>query len=70
MPEAVNTIPRMAMFLAIIRPGKRHLIGLPWAEAANTIWDKTEDGYVFKKAHAVGYAHLVVVHMNLITTAS
>jgi hypothetical protein len=70
MPEAVNTIPRMAMFLAIIRPGKRHLIGLPWTEAAKTIWDKTEDGYVFKKAHAVGYAHLVVVHMNLITSAS
>jgi hypothetical protein len=69
MPEAVNSIPRMAMFLAIIRPGKRHLIGLPWAEVAKTIWDKTEDGYVFKKAHAVGYAHLVVVNMNLLTSS-
>ena len=66
MPEPVNTIPRMAMFLAIIRPGKRHLIGLPWAEVAKTIWDATEDGYTFKKSHAVAYAHLVCVHMNLI----
>ena len=66
MPEAVNSIPRLAMFLAIIRPGKRHLIGQKWSEVAKTIWDATEDGYVFKKAHAVAYAHLVCVHMNVI----
>ena len=66
MPEPVNSIPRLAMFLAIIRPGKRHLIGQTWAEVAKTIWDATEDGYVFKKAHAVAYAHLVAVHINLI----
>lgn len=66
MPEPVNSIPRMAMFLAIIRPGKRHLIGNPWSKVAQTIWDATEDGYTFKKAHAVSYAHLVVVNMNLI----
>jgi len=66
MPEPVNSIPRLAMFLAIIRPGKRHLIGLPWSKVAETIWDATEDGYVFKKAHAVAYAHLVAVHINLI----
>jgi hypothetical protein len=66
MPEPVDTIPRLAMFLAIIRPGKRHLIGLPWDKVAETIWTATEDGYVFKKAHAVAYAHLVAVHINLI----
>ena len=66
MPEPVNSIPRLAMFLAIIRPGKRYLIGQTWAEVAKTIWDATEDGYVFKKAHAVAYAHLVAVHINLI----
>ena len=70
MPEAVNTIPRMAMFLAIIRPGKRHLIGLPWNEVARTIWDKTEDGYVFKRSHSVAYSQLIVVHMNLITSSA
>lgn len=66
MPEPVNSIPRLAMFLAIIRPGKKHLIGKTWAEIAKTVWDKGIDGYTFKKAHAVAYAHLVVVHMNLL----
>jgi len=67
MPEAVDSIPRMAMFLAIIRPAKRHLIGKAWKEVAKTIWEKPTDGtYHFKKAHAVSYAHLVVVNMNLL----
>ena len=69
-PEAVNTIPRMAMFLALIRPGKRHLIGKTWREIAATIWEKTEEGYSFKKAHGISYAHLVVVNMNLLTQPS
>jgi len=67
MPDPVNSIPRMAMFLSVIRPAKRHLIGQKWAEVAKTVWDKpVDDSYFFKKAHAVSYAHLVVVHMNLI----
>ena len=66
MPEAIDSIPRLAMFLAVIRPGKKHLIGLPWREVAKTVWDKGTDGYVFKKAHAIAYAQLVVVHMNLL----
>lgn len=71
MPEPVNTIPRLAMFMAVIRPAKRHLIGLPWAEVAKTIWDKpADDSYYFKKAHSVSYAHLVVVHMNLLHPAN
>jgi hypothetical protein len=67
MPEPVNTIPRLAMFLAAIRPAKKHLIGLPWSEVAKTIWDKEEGNYTFKKSHSVGYAQLVVIHMNLLT---
>jgi hypothetical protein len=66
-PEAVNTIPRMAMFLALIRPGKRHLIGKTWAEISETIWDADPDsGYHFKRSHSVAYAHLVCVHINLL----
>jgi len=68
MPEAVNSIPRMMMFLAIIRPAKRHLIGLPWQEVAKTIWTRSDDsGYAFKQSHSCAYAHLVVVHMNLLS---
>lgn len=66
MPEPVNSIPRLAMFLACIRPAKKHLIGQTWSEIAKTVWDKTDDGYSFKKSHSVAYANLVVVHMNLL----
>jgi hypothetical protein len=66
MPEPVNSIPRLAMFLALIRPGKRELIGRSWADVAASIWVPPSEGYYFKKAHAVSYAHLVVVHMNLL----
>lgn len=67
MPEPVDSIPRLAMFLAIIRPAKRHLIGRPWAEIAQTVWQRSEDNsYAFKRSHGVAYAHLVVVHMNLL----
>lgn len=68
MPEPVNSITRMAMFLAIIRPAKRHLIGKTWKEVATDIWTKPSDGsYFFKQSHAVSYAHLVAVHMNLLS---
>jgi len=66
MPEAVNSIPRMAMFLSVIRPAKRHLIGRTWAEVGREVWTSTETGYAFKRSHAVAYAHLVCVHMNLL----
>lgn len=66
MPEPINSIPRLAMFLAVIRPAKRHLVGKTWAEVSKTIWDKDGAEYAFKKSHAVAYAHLVVVHMNLL----
>jgi hypothetical protein len=70
MPEAVNSIPRLAMFLAVIRPAKRHLIGKSWREIAETVWEKPTDGsYYFKKSHSVGYAHLVAVNMNLLSQA-
>jgi hypothetical protein len=69
MPEPINSIPRLAMFLALIRPAKRHLISQSWKEVAKTIWDKENDGYSFKKSHAIAYAQLVVVHMNLLTTS-
>ncbi len=67
MPEPVDTIPRLAMFLAVIRPGKRHLIGRTWKDVAATVWDKVEGEYSFKKAHAIAYAQLVVVNLNLLT---
>ena len=67
MPEPVDTIPRLAMFLAVIRPGKRHLIGKTWKEVSDTVWTKVEGEYSFKKSHSVAYAQLVVVNLNLLS---
>jgi DNA polymerase III alpha subunit len=62
-----KTIEELAMVLAMIRPAKRHLIGKDWSDVKNEVWQKPEgDEYYFKKAHAVAYAHVVVVQMNLI----
>lgn len=67
MPEPIDSIPRMAMFLAVIRPAKRHLIGKAWKDVAETIWDKPTNGeYYFKKSHSISYSQLVVVSMNLL----
>jgi len=66
MPEPVDTMPRLAMFLAVIRPAKKHLIGQSWKTVANSLWEKESDGYHFKKSHSVAYAQLVGVHMNLL----
>ena len=66
MPEPINSLPRLAMFLAIIRPGKKHLLGKAWSEVAKTVWEKEQGAYVFKQSHSIAYAQLVVVHMNLL----
>lgn len=66
MPEPIDSIPRLAMFLAAIRPAKRHLLGKSWKEINETVWEKDQTGYSFKRSHAVAYAQLVVVHMNLL----
>ena len=67
MPEPIDSIPRLAMFLAVMRPGKRHLVGRTWKEVAQDVWTKpTDDSYYFKKAHAVSYAQLVAVNLNLL----
>ena len=61
-----RSIMDLAIFLALIRPRKKHLIGLEWDEIKEEIWKPGDDSlYGFKKAHAVSYAHVVVVQMNL-----
>jgi len=66
-----DSIARMAMFLAVIRPAKRYLADKIWSDIAQEIWTRPEDdSYFFKKSHAVGYAQLVALHMNLIDSAN
>jgi len=62
-----DSIPRMAAFISIIRPGKAHLQNKPWDQVFASVWDGDNSrGFVFKKSHAVSYAALVALHMNLL----
>jgi DNA polymerase III alpha subunit len=62
-----ESIEQLAAVLAMIRPAKRYLIGKDWTTIMTEIWTKPEnDEYYFKKAHAIAYAHVIVVQMNLI----
>lgn len=62
-----KNIEQLAAVLAVIRPAKRHLIGKDWQTVMSEVWLKPEnDEYYFKKSHAIAYAHVVVVQMNLI----
>lgn len=64
-----DSIPRMAAFISIIRPGKAHLQRKSWSEVFESVWDgDASRGFVFKKSHAISYASLVALHMNLVDT--
>jgi hypothetical protein len=65
-----KSISELAMVLALIRPGKKHLLPVcrekGFEAIKDEIWTRTEDAYFFKHSHAVGYAHLIVMQLNLI----
>jgi DNA polymerase III alpha subunit len=62
-----TNIEQLAAVLAMIRPAKKYLIGKTWNEVMKDIWIKPEnDDYYFKKSHAVAYAQVIAVQMNLI----
>ena len=64
-----RSIEQLAMFLALLRPGKKHLIPICQEKGFDAIkdeiWTKTDE-YSFKHAHAIGYAHAIAVQMNRI----
>lgn len=63
-----KSILELATVLALIRPGKKHLVKQCMEQGFNSIqdevWTKTDDGYSFKKSHSVGYAHVIVMQLN------
>jgi len=66
-----DSIPRMAAFISIIRPGKAHLQNQPWETVFQSVWDgDASRGFVFKRSHAISYAALVALHMNLINSTN
>jgi len=60
-----QTVEQLAMILAMIRPGKRYLVGRSWEEIEADVWVKTDD-YFFKKSHAIAYALTIIVQLNLL----
>jgi hypothetical protein len=63
-----DSIPRMAAFISIIRPGKAHLRNQSWDQVFASVWDGDDSrGFIFKKSHAISYAALVALHMNLLS---
>lgn len=66
-PKSIN---ELAMVLALIRPGKKHLIPIckeqGFQAIKNEIWVKVDESYFFKNSHAVSYACVIVVQLNLI----
>jgi hypothetical protein len=63
-------IEDLAVVLALIRPAKRHLIGRSREEINSDIWKPepgSDDGYRFKRAHAIAYAVSIVVQLNLMS---
>jgi DNA polymerase III alpha subunit len=65
-----KSILDLAKVLAMIRPGKKHLIPIckeqGFQAIDDEIWTKTEDAYFFKKAHSISYASVVAVQLNLL----
>ena len=61
-----TSIQDLAMVLALMRPGKKHE-SQGFESIKDEIWTKPEDGnYYFKHSHSVGYAHLIVMQLNLL----
>lgn len=65
----IDSIEKLAMFIAIIRPGKKYLIDIlqntrKWESIEDRIWLKEDTGYQYKKSHAIAFALSITVDMT------
>jgi DNA polymerase III alpha subunit len=67
---APKSIEELATVLALIRPGKKHLLPIcqekGFEAIKDDIWQKADEAYFFKRSHAISYACVIVVQLNLI----
>lgn len=64
-----SNILELADVLALIRPGKRNLVPLYQKDkemARRLLWAKGDEGYAFKKSHALGYSYVIWLQLHLI----
>ena len=70
LKEPIDSIEKLAMFLAILRPGKKHLQGLTWDEISTMVWEKLSgEGYSFRKSHALAYSILISLQIRALAEA-
>lgn len=61
-----QSVEDLAIVIAILRPGKSHLIGRTRPEIDAEIWEPT-NAYYYKRSHAIAYAVSLTVQLNLLT---
>lgn len=64
-----KSVQELADSIALIRPGKKHLLGayLKNRERVRSeLYKRSDDGYYFKKSHAISYALTIVLQLHLI----
>jgi len=67
LKDPIDSIEKLAMFLAIIRPGKKHLQGLPWNIIEQSVWERDNaDGYSYKRSHALAYSLTIIINIQLL----
>jgi DNA polymerase III alpha subunit len=66
-----RSIQDLADCIALIRPGKRHLINQYLNDRdkirETVLYSKDDEGYTFKRSHAVAYAMTIVLQLHLIS---
>lgn len=66
-----KNIEELADVLALIRPGKKQFLKLYQSQrdiCRRTLYAKDENGYSFKKSHAIAYAMVIILQLHLIST--
>lgn len=64
-----KSIIELSDCLALMRPGKKHLLGKYLKDRVQTrkiLYQKTEGGYVFRHSHSIAYALNIVLQLHLI----
>lgn len=61
-----RSIEDLACVIALIRPAKKHLIGEEMAVVRREVWTRPSSGYFFKKSHAIAFAIMIVVQLQVL----
>lgn len=64
-----KSIEEVSDCMALIRPAKKHLVGLYLKErdaCRRILYAKDDEGYSFKKSHSLAYSLVVVLQLHLI----